>query len=1167
MAMLGLTLSSSASEQKVWQIGKFNHSAAEFKTDRDYPYADPKLDPVYRVGVSKDSEHWVRFHPGPSNSMTGGREHPYTILFTLPQAPVGTYKLRIAAMYETPRLSFLRVDVNGRSGLFYFHPKLDYRAGEWAGTFVPQTGADEKIIEIPAEWLKQGENKIVLTALDDPSEAENSLGAIAPGHSGIVYDALELTNDRAGRYDNARISVTAEPTIFYKQTERGLAQVVDVFAGFGSAPPRATVELKAGENAARQEITGNYAFGERRVSLEVPEWTGTVQGEVKLIADGREQRFPVNLIAGKKWTVFIVPHAHLDIGFTDFAAKVAELQSQSVDDAMTAMKRVPEFRWSLDGSWIAEQYLAGRSPERQQEFLKHLRDKRVILPLQYSNQHTGTATLEGLARSLYDAHQFAKKNNIPIDSVYTVDVPAYTWSYASVLKEAGMKYFLGASNNWRAPILLLGRWNERSPFWWEGPDGSRILMWYSRAYLQLHTMFGGPPRIAAARDSLPVFLQAYSRPDYKASSVIMFGSQLENTTFSQEQVEFPREWHKQYAWPKLQFASVGEAMSAIDKEAGGEFPVVRGDWGPYWEDGFGSDTLYTARHRRNQWRIGNAEKIGAIPTLLDPGLRPDNRLLREAWRNLLLFDEHTWTFVGATTQPESEQSVIQTEMKRARATEAERQIAESIQRSWAQINGLISVKDASIAVFNSLNWPRGGVVEFDIPTGSTVVDSTTGKDVPFETVFVGRGTPLPGFGGGNQRVRVYVDSVPALGYKILTIKSGSSISAAAAAQAKSGNIFESQFYRVTIDPASGALKSVVDKQVSRELVDARSPYRFGAYVYVTGADNMPNNSLYRFGAALEPPPLKANVASGGKLIGVRETPFATIIELESRAVNTPTIRTEIALFRNVKKIEFTYTVKKERVLSKESAYFAFPFAASKPRFAYGNQTGWVDPGRDKLKGASREWHTVMHWASVSDDNFSAAVIPQDAPLMTFGDIVRGNWPEEFKPASGAIFSWIANNYWGTNFVSWQGGEWRYRYVLTSGRTLDPVVLEHLGRDEMTPLEVTQLTPSPLPTRLPVTATSFLSLSGADIAISTWKLAEDGNGSILRLQELAGKPGTVRISSDLLDIREAWQCSLLEENKSRLDAASGELQVPVRPFEVLTLRLVSGPKAKAAGAQQ
>jgi alpha-mannosidase len=155
-----------AADTLIWRIGTFDYSSSEFRSE-GVDYSDAKLAPVYRVGQSKDAEDWWRFQPGPANGMTGGREHPFTVLFDLEQPPRGVYRFTIAVLYETPRLSYLKLSVNGHTGNFYFHPTLDYRAGDWEGTFVPQTSWDKKTIELPAEWFHQGENRFVLTALDD----------------------------------------------------------------------------------------------------------------------------------------------------------------------------------------------------------------------------------------------------------------------------------------------------------------------------------------------------------------------------------------------------------------------------------------------------------------------------------------------------------------------------------------------------------------------------------------------------------------------------------------------------------------------------------------------------------------------------------------------------------------------------------------------------------------------------------------------------------------------------------------------------------------------------------------------------------------------------------------------------------------------------------------
>src|ERR1700721_2020597 len=312
--------------------------------------------------------------------------------------------------------------------------------------------------------------------------------------------------------------------------------------------------------------------------------------------------------------------------------------------------------------------------------MDHVRSGSIVIPPEISNQHTGNASWEAMARSFYNDARLEGEFKLPrSDSAQIVDVPSYPWAYASVLHDTGIKYFVAGSNSWRAPVMLLGRWNDKSPFYWEGPDGGRVLMWYSRAYLQAHTLFGSPWRMESVRDALPVFLQAYTRPDFTASTAIIFGTQLENTPLAKEQSEIVGVFSREFAWPRLEFSTVHSGMRQIEREWKGEIPVVRGDFGPYWEDGYGSDAVHTAIHRENQHRITTAEVMGSAVSSLDPSVHPDEGLSEDAWRNELLYDEHTWTYVGATTQPEHHQSEDQIALKGTRTLRARNDIDESIE--------------------------------------------------------------------------------------------------------------------------------------------------------------------------------------------------------------------------------------------------------------------------------------------------------------------------------------------------------------------------------------------------------------------------------------------------------------------------------------------------------
>lgn len=1156
LMLAGTAACSAAQPHVLWQIGKFDDSSQEFRS-QDIDYGSPSSDLIYTVGVNRDSD-WIRFQPGPANAETGGRLHPFTVRFALDQQPRGLYQLRVAILYETPRLSALRLSINGHQGLFYFHPRLDLAAGDWEGTFVPQTSRDEKTIDIPADWLVRGQNNIVFTAVDQPATPQHSQGDIAPGQSGLVYDAISFAQQPDAAYSRGAVSVLAEPTIFYSQSASGLEEIVDVFASLDDgARTRGQVKLSVNSHELTQPLALDGAFGEQRIRFSVPEWQGNASATIAI--DGK--RFQVPLTAAKKWTLDIVPQEHLDIGFTDYRAKVAELQSESVDGVLEIERTRPDFRWTLDGAWIAGQYLASRSPAQQQAFLEAIRKGGIVLPPQFANQHTGVASLEGLIRSLYPAQKLAQQYHLPVGAANITDVPSYSWSYASVLHDAGIRYLAAGSNSWRAPAMLIGRWNEKSPFYWEGPDGGRVMMWYSRAYLQLASMFGTPPTLPAVEDAAPVFLQAYTRPDYRANSVIVFGSQLENTPLDQQQVELPQQWAQTYAFPKLVFTTFKEAMASLEQQFNGDLPVYRGDLGPYWEDGFASDAFHTALHRRNQQQILTAEKMSAVPALFQPNLRPDQTTLDDAWHNMLLFDEHTWTAAGATTQPEGDQNRIQLQQKQLEPVIARNDIAQTIERSWAQLESLLSPRQDSIAVFNSLSWPRSGWVDVDLPADRTLIDPATNAPVRAVILRQEAGVALPGFGSATNRVRFRAADVPGLGYKLFAIAPAANSSAlqpSSDASALQTQVLENRYYRVTLDAAHGAICSIFDKQMQRELVDASSPYSFGAYVYVQGGDDMPSNSLYRYGAVQHLPELYPTEAANGRIISISSSAQGTTAVLESSAPNTPSIRTTIVLSADEKRIDISYALHKNATLQKEAAYIAFPLVAQHPQFRYETQNGWVDPAHDELAGGSREWYAVHHWAAMSDGTATVAIIPRDAPLVCFGDIVRGAWPTEFHPRSGAIFSWLMSNYWDTNFASSQGGDFEFHYTFVSGASFNGADLTRLGWETMTPLENDPVHPSVSAGALSGDAASFLSIDRPGVVLTTWKLAENGDGSILRLEDTTGEPGSVHIASDLLRIAQAWRTNVLEENQTELPAGANGIGVDVPAFGIVTIRIRTQP---------
>jgi alpha-mannosidase len=128
-------------------------------------------------------------------------------------------------------------------------------------------------------------------------------------------------------------------------------------------------------------------------------------------------------------------------------------------------------------------------------------------------------------------------------------------------------------------------------------------------------------------------------------------------------------------------------------------------------------------------------------------------------------------------------------------------------------------------------------------------------------------------------------------------------------------------------------------------------------------------------------------------------------------------------------------------------------------------------------------------------------------------------------------------------------------------------MAHVGQESVTPLEPAQLAASLDATKLPNTEASLISVDNPAIVMTTWKLAEDGIGSIVRLVETSGKEQKATLSSAHVKFSRAWASSLLEDKQEELPVAAGGVTLTLRPFEIVTLRLTSGTQEAAAAGSE
>lgn len=1115
----------------VWQIGTFDQSSAEF--------ADgvPTQPVTFVIGRDHPENSWYAYAAASlPSAKTQLPSAPREVQFSIDKLS-RAYRLFVSVIIEHSSVPAVGVNIDGHAGIFYLHPKLDYSMGDGMAAFFPAYSVASVEFVFPGKYLHVGKNTIALQAI---ATAVKSVP-----DAGFNYDAIKL--ERVASLP-AGVSAHIVPTIFYQHKGDSLFEAVDVFVRYGQRPHSGSVDFEIAGHHYDVALSGKQDFGEERLRFTVPEFTVSTSACVTVKLNGHASRFAETIEPQKKWTLFLAPHVHLDVGYTDFQAKVSAIHSRILDEAMDLTDKHPTFRFSTDGEWNLEQYLENRSPQEQQRIINAIQREQLFIPAQAGNLLTGFPTAETLIRSLYPSANFSRLHKTPFDYANITDVPSYSWSYASILASAGIPYFLAASNNDRAPVLLQGHLNENSPMYWEGPDGKKVLFWYSRHYMQMQFLFGLPPSRETGEEILPVFLQMYQQASYRASAAIIFGTQVENTDLFPQQAQLADQWNGVYAYPRLKYSGFHHALEEISQQFGSDIPTVRGDGAPYWEDGIGSDALHAGMERENESRAPSAEKLATISSLVNPRLAVDRNALRDMWLNMVLMDEHTWTSWNSVSDPGSMEAVEQLQVKDSYAVRASALRDRLLRSSMASLADCIAAGPGSIIVFNPLNWGRSGLVSIDLDKRSEIVDRATEQTVPFFTTQEGN---------DFQRVEFVAKDVPAVGYKVYYVRQAQS--SAPSSAVSNTTTLESPYYRLELDPASGAVRSIYDKQLEKELVNQNSPYRFGQYLYVSGGDHWPN-SILQYRVVSPKPELQIHSAGQGRLISVAHAPYGWAARLESSAENTPSIISEIRLFEREKKIEFIESVSKNTVLTKEAVYFAFPFAMSHPQFQYEIQNGVVDPAKDMYPGAGHEWFSVQHWVSVEQDGFSGTVMPLDAPLLTLGDINRGAWPTEFGQRKGTIFSYVMNNYWHTNYRAAQGGQFQFRYVITSAVSTHPAELSRMGWEEVTPLEEDEITTQDkafdLACPLDGKQASFLTTDDPDLMLDTWKPAEDGNGTILRFIDLGGEARQITVAP-LFAISEVFETDAVERNHGRLPVeGKNRFQINVHPHEILTIRLSS-----------
>ncbi len=1105
-------LSSRAALPVVFQIGAPDGDYREFAIAGDYAaYAKRFPDDVnFVVGQSDPAKDWPYVLPGPADAWAGNRPHTFVIYFQLPQPPTGFYRLVLDFVSTHPSgPPRLIMDINGET----IECTLP-RGSSDAALTDPRAGKHGSLAQlIPSALLRAGQNTIALT------DAEGSWA---------LFDDVRLESGAPAPAEP--LTLRAEPLPFFKRGPDGWQRAVHITIDnlqSGAAPAELTWHANGLSGSQRVELR----FGENNFQILAPD---VKRLDLALRAGPREIRQSVAMPPARKWKLFIVPTVHTDIGYTDLQSRVKIRHAENGLAALALLGEYPFFKWYSETYWQLNAPLE-LHPEQTDAVFDLMRQKRWGLSGDYANMLTGLCSSEALNRLTLDSRNLANRGGFELNSVILDDVPSAIAPLPMVLANSGIRYFIEGANNDRAPYAG----DVPGPFYWEGADGSRVLaeITHQPGYAAAGRLLYN---VRTALKELPGYLARF-QTNYPYDAILINGAYSDNRPVQDWLPQTVQAWNVQWAYPEMIFALPEDFFGYIEKNFSNDIPTLKTDFGSWWEDGAASSALETEWSRRAEERATVAEMLHSLAGIV-AGAAYLKARFDDLWHNILLYNEHTWGAAGSISSPDSEQTVKQWAVKRSFAVKADAESRELLAAGMKKLAAL--APPADLVVFNPLAWPRNAVVKTEI-TGA-VRDLATKKILPCQ--------PLPE--GGNCFV---ADDLPSVGYRTYGPgNSGDALPGAPPDAVKiSGDTMENEFYRVTLNPQTGGIASLYDKQAHRELVDAESRYNLGELIYVTGGEG--TRAVVSDLKNLPAPRFEYHRQTGIEIHALNGPVFG---ELDSMAtnVNFPKITMRVRLYRGLKQLDLIFELDKTATLAKEAVYLAFPFALDANRgglwLEYPDEI--TEPQRDQHTSACRDWYAVQRWLAVSDGRDTVELSPLDAPLFTLGDMTAGTWPRALVLKRGHVFAYLMNNYWHTNYKAEQGGHFVFRYSLTSsaggfsprdavvkGWNLycPPVAARGAGEEPKFPSSA---------------AESLVEIQPSGLPLTTIKQAEDGNGFVFRLCDYAGVGGTAKLTLPA-PAQDALVCNLVETEARPLKPQGRTLAAPVKPFGLLTLKAEFAPE--------
>jgi len=877
-------------------------------------------------------------------------------------------------------------------------------------------------------------------------------------------------------------------------------------------------------------------------------------------------------------TIYVMPSSHWDLGFTAPPEEVLPKLKPHIDEVIVNAKRDAEFRWTIESVWQIREWLARTSdPQQIKDFVDLVNKGQIQVSAVFGSMHTEFMGAEQLNRITYDMKDLEKRLGIKTDFAMMDDVPGFTLRLPQVLARSGVHYFVNGSNLFISGGTSLSP--GQVPFYWQSPDGSRVLTWqtqsrfggYTEAFADYYLdpvarepytkehfypkEWEGLSKLEIMQRGVDKLLDKYAKAGYPYDAVLVlylhdFVSSDEEAT---QLLPAIREWNAAGKQPRIVVCTPAEFFHHMEAQYGNEkFPSYAGDWSGLWSEVKLNSPVISAQARWLQDHAPVAELLWSLLTFRNFTSLPNGNL-EDTRIKLFKYDEHSGAAQVGWPKLMSRSEIDQQNREYVGYTNSSVEdirnlINSGVQTLLSQVADGGPAGKRTLVVFNPVSWQRTDVARLQSKEDVALRDAVTGRPVAVQRVSQDEiefaATDIPPLGHRSYSIEPAHLSKPTPAKTELSPRTSMKKSPSASTR------IENSFYRITVRSSDGAVTSVYDKQLQRELVDS-------------GGDKAANQ-LLRWTAWSSLPVGLAQVA-----VHVETGPVFDRIVIQRPATLWP--ETEITLYRALKRIEFANLLDRERMpfvaSNQPGEYYSFnlPFRFQGPAQVWVEDgTGYHRIPEDYLPGARTDAAVPQHSLVLigqSDGRKIRITLSEREPFFnhlpglpsakgsnTFLNAVRVTVIRKQDQGDTRDLGMV-------NFLTVEPGlpaqSW-YHFALSSADgDLNPVESYREGTSFDVPLIATELAGGMAPAQ---PQGSYFSLSSEDVSLLAFKPSADGNPEhyTLRLQEIAGNRVVTELKTQL-KITAAEETNMTE-NEALGAIPTGPMRLALLPHETMTLRL-------------